>query len=206
MSMAQRCSDTYTKDNVDHLVRLAKCGDREALSELMRRYSRLVTQTARGILKNADDAEDVAQDVSLIVLNKLHTFEGQSAFSTWLTRIAINASLTWLRKAKRSRLSSLDEPAYEGGPQVREPSDMAPCPEQQYLCNEARHRLHDGIAKLPWSLRSVLADQIYLELPMVDVAKRQSLTLAAAKSRTLRARRILVHKLNRRDGSSQAMQ
>jgi RNA polymerase sigma-70 factor, ECF subfamily len=196
--MFESHADRSTRQNKDQLVLRAQSGDREAFSELISRHRPLVQRTAYSILKNRDDAEDVTQDVSLNLLRKLHTFEGDSAFTTWLTRIAINSSLIYLRKARRSRLSYLDDFVDGEVPLTRELSDTAPCPEQQCLSNEARNRVFQGISRLPVKLKKVLSDQVYLELPIAEVARRQGLSVAATKSRTYRARKLLSYKLNRK--------
>jgi RNA polymerase sigma-70 factor, ECF subfamily len=80
--MFQHQPNKTIDDGINHLLEKARSGDRSALGELIGRHYQLVQRTAYRILKNTTDAEDVAQEVSLKVLCKLHTFENQSAFST----------------------------------------------------------------------------------------------------------------------------
>lgn len=108
--MFQNQQNKASSDGTNHLLEKARSGDRGALGELIDQHYHLVQRTAYRILKNTADAEDVTQEVSLKVLFKLHTFEGQSAFSTWLTRIAINESLMFLRKSRRMALCQSIKP------------------------------------------------------------------------------------------------
>src|SRR5207302_6597488 len=80
---------------------------------LFRRYQRPLFQTALRVLGNAEDAEDALQDGLLSAYRNLKRFEGRSQFSTWLTRIVINAALMRRRSAKARPAVSLDEPPRE---------------------------------------------------------------------------------------------
>ncbi len=80
---------------------------------LFRRYQRQLFQTALRVLGNAEDAEDALQDGLLSAHRNLKRFEGRSQFSTWLTRIVINAALMKRRSAKARPAVSLDETQHE---------------------------------------------------------------------------------------------
>ena len=91
----------------DGLIRAGQRGDHEAMETLFRRYQRPLFQTALRVLGNAEDAEDALQDGLLSAFRNLKRFEGRSQFSTWLTRIVINAALMRRRSAKARRRSGL---------------------------------------------------------------------------------------------------
>jgi RNA polymerase sigma-70 factor (ECF subfamily) len=92
-----------TTDTCDtYLVAAAKGGDYQAYAELCRRHSRRIFRTVLRITGNISDAEDTLQEALLKAYIHIGGFEGKSAFSTWLTRIAINSALMQLRK-KRSQ-------------------------------------------------------------------------------------------------------
>jgi RNA polymerase sigma-70 factor, ECF subfamily len=82
-------------------VEQASGGDHTAFTLLMRRYNRLLYRTARSIVKNDAEAEDILQEAYLRAYSALRTFRGDSSLSTWLTRIVINEALGSLRKAAR---------------------------------------------------------------------------------------------------------
>ena len=89
------------------LVERARQGDAAAFEKLVRQYDRPIFRVAQHITQNREDAEDIVQDVFMKAYNKLEQFQGNSKFSTWLTRIAVNESLMRLRKRKTSRTVSM---------------------------------------------------------------------------------------------------
>src|ERR1700692_1848624 len=95
------------------LIRAGQRGDSQAVEAWSRRYQRPLFQTALRVLGNAEDAEDALQDGLLSAYRNLNRFEGRSQFSTWLTRIVINAALMRRRSAKARPAVSLDEPPRE---------------------------------------------------------------------------------------------
>src|SRR6202044_3922580 len=88
----------------------ARNGDDLAYAELCRRHREMVFRTVLRITRNMDDAEDVLQDAWMRAFTHIGTFDGRSAFSTWVTRIAINSALTTMRRRRTQRESSLDDP------------------------------------------------------------------------------------------------
>lgn len=99
----------YRKLSDGQLVDRAKRKDKPALAELIKRYEKKVYNTAFRITRDYDDASDVLQDTFTQVIKKISTFQGESAFSTWLFRIATNYSLMKKRRDKRSSTFSMDE-------------------------------------------------------------------------------------------------
>src|SRR6201982_670089 len=95
--------------NKEKLIRDGQRGDSQAVEALFRRYHRPLFQTALRVLGNAEDAEDALQDGYLSAYRNLKRFEGRSQFSTWLTRIVINAALMRRRSAKSRPAVSLDD-------------------------------------------------------------------------------------------------
>jgi RNA polymerase sigma-70 factor, ECF subfamily len=91
------------------LIERVKVSDHEAFEALFHRYLSRVYRQAIRLLGDQAEAEEVVQEVFLTVYEKAQTFEGHSAFSTWLYRITMNAALTKLRQRKRSEAASLDD-------------------------------------------------------------------------------------------------
>ncbi len=87
--------------NDEKLIRAGQRGDEQAVEALFRRYQRPLFQTALRVLGNTEDAEDALQDGLLSAYRNLKRFEGRSQFSTWLTRIVINAAVRRFRWTKR---------------------------------------------------------------------------------------------------------
>ena len=103
-------------DSDEELVQSARSGCKTALVELWRRHSSTVFRAAYRIVKNREDAEDLAQETFLKALDHLQSFNGTSKFSTWLVRIGINAALGELRR-RRSRPEAYFESLNNGDSQ-----------------------------------------------------------------------------------------
>src|ERR1700689_590736 len=113
------------------LVARAKQGDTAAFEQLVRQYERQIFRVAQHITQNREDAEDITQDAFLKAYEKLDQFQGNSKFSTWLVRIAVNESLMRLRKT--SKTVSMDEDVQtDEGSIPRDFAEWRPNPEQQY--------------------------------------------------------------------------
>src|SRR6266404_4234901 len=94
----------------EQLIAAAKTGRRAPFGELCERHMKQVSCVTRRIIRNREDAEDAAQDCLLNAFVHLKDFDGRSQFATWLTRIAINASLMKLRKNRGAREVPIEEP------------------------------------------------------------------------------------------------
>jgi RNA polymerase sigma-70 factor, ECF subfamily len=108
-------------DPDDQLVRRAVEGDQGAFTELVRRHERRVFAVTMRMLGREEDALDATQDAFLTVFRKIDQFRGESAFTTWLHRIAVNACYDILRKKARQpvlHLAGEDDRMPEAGPPV----------------------------------------------------------------------------------------
>ena len=181
------------------LVRLAQSGQRSAFSELAERYAPRVYRTARHITKNDQDAEDVLQDAFLKAYRKLDQFQGDSLFSTWLTRIAVNEALMRLRKGKKRKTVSLDESIDTGDGEVtREVADERETPEEALGREETRRLLESAVDSLSETYRPVFVLRDVEGWSTEETAEMLDLSLSAVKSRLLRARLQIREKLQRR--------
>src|SRR5450759_1962552 len=119
------------KQSEEQLIERGLNGDARALDALFARNTRALYQTAFRVLGNPEDAEEALQEGLLSAYRNLHRFEGRSQFSTWLTRIVINAALM-RRRSKRARPAvSLEDFVSEGElPLAERFADDGPNPEQ----------------------------------------------------------------------------
>lgn len=180
------------------LVERARAGDVRAFGDLVSKYERKVYRMARNILQNDEDAEDVLQETFLKAFEHLDSFQGQSKFYTWLTRIAVNESLMKLRKRKTDRSVSLDESIEtDEEPIVREIAVWDDTPEATYNQAEVRQILDTAISGLKPIFRTVFVLRDVEELSTEETAEALGLSVAAVKSRLLRARLQLREKLTR---------
>lgn len=180
------------------LVARTRAGDTSAYEQLVKQYERQIFRTANHITQNREDAEDITQDVFFKAFQKLHQFKGDSKFSTWLVRIAVNESLMRLRKRKTSRTVSMDQDVQtEEGSIPRDFAEWRPNPEQIYSQSELGDILRKTIAGLPPGFRTVFTLRDIENLSTEETAAALKLSVPAVKSRLLRARLQLRERLSR---------
>jgi RNA polymerase sigma factor (sigma-70 family) len=174
------------------LLSAAQAGHEWAFVELCYRHSRRILFTLSRITKNREDAEDAFQESMLKAFIHLGDFNQNSSFATWLTRISINSSLMILRKWRIRPEVSIDEPIVESArPLHWEIADRRPNPEQSYIQSENRRHLQSAISKLPSVYRRVFEIRLRADGSMKEIAEEAGITIAATKSRLLRARKAL---------------
>jgi RNA polymerase sigma-70 factor (ECF subfamily) len=180
------------------LVARAKAGDADAFSQLVSHYERRVFRLAKNITRHDEDAEDVLQEAFLKAYEHLDRFEGNSKFYTWLVRIAVNEALMKLRKRKTDKTVPLDEPVELGEEAMqREIAVWDGNPEQQYSGEEMKKILEEALDTLKPDFRTVFTLRDIEELSTEETAETLGISVAAVKSRLLRARLALREKLTR---------
>ncbi len=180
------------------LVERSKAGDAAAFGQLVRQYERQIFRVAQHITQNREDAEDITQDVFLKAYEKLEQFQGNSKFSTWLVRIAVNESLMRLRKRKTNKTVSMDEDVHtEDGSIPRDFAEWRPNPEQLFGQSELSDILRRTIQGLPPGFRTVFTLRDIENMSTEETAQALGLSVPAVKSRLLRARLQLRERLSR---------
>ena len=174
------------------LVQGLRAGDAAAYRRFVDSNSANVYNLALKLLGDEQEAEDVLQETFLSAFRAIDRFEGRSKLSTWLYRIAYNASLMHLRKRERMTTFSLDQPYGE----EEEASvlgelhlvDWSAVPDDQLLTVEARQEMDRAIAELPESLRSTFILRDIQGLSGAETAEILDITVQAVKNRLHRAR------------------
>jgi RNA polymerase sigma-70 factor (ECF subfamily) len=188
-----------TELNEVKLIRAGQRGDSQAVEALFRRYQRPLFQTALRVLGNAEDAEDALQDGLLSAYRNLKRFEGRSQFSTWLTRIVINAALMRRRSAKSRPAISLDEtPREDELPASERFADDGPNPEQVYAGTELRQMINANLDELSPLLRTAFVLREVQGYSTGEAAKKLGVTENTLKARLWRARHQMAERLGRR--------
>jgi len=161
-------------------------------------YAPRVYNTARRMVRNEKDAEDVTQEVFLQVVRKLPSFRGASAFPTWLHRVTINAALAHRRKQAVREDTHVADPLEDLLDQGQRPGVDRPGvgpPEEELIDREAVELIERAITALPRIYRAVLILSDLDGLSNAEIAKRLGLTVPAVKSRLHRARLLLRNRL-----------
>jgi RNA polymerase sigma-70 factor (ECF subfamily) len=169
----------------------AQNGEQFAYAELCRRHHKKIFRIVLKITRNLDDAEDVLQEAWMKAFIHIRTFDGRSAFSTWLTRIAINSALMTLRRRRRQNELSLDDPADPDRPGPAEMLELSRNPEECCLEAERLKLVRQAIMRLPSKLRSAIEIRQSEDGPVSELAMLTGLSLPTMKSRLMRARRKL---------------
>jgi RNA polymerase sigma-70 factor, ECF subfamily len=174
------------------LVSAAKNGDQPAFVELCRRYGPSLKGKIRRIVRNREDTEDILQDTLISAYKNLAGFRSKSSFHTWITTIATNNSLMLLRRLRNRSETCFGLITVDGKElETLELSDPWPNPEQLCAKREASHRLAHAVRILPPGFRVLVERYHHDEDRLVDAANSIGITVAAAKSRLLRARNVL---------------
>jgi RNA polymerase sigma-70 factor (ECF subfamily) len=191
---------TFAETADDQLVALAQNGDNAAFAELIERHQTTCKRLAVSILKDITDAEDEVQNAFWKAFEHIGQFQQDAKFSTWLSRIVVNQCLMRLRKERRARFLYLDEGVAGEEIATMELPDQGPSPEAALARTEMGKLLHQEIGRIPPLLREVVVLRDVQGLPMPDVAERLGISIAAAKSRLLRARLELKSRLQKHFG------
>jgi RNA polymerase sigma-70 factor (ECF subfamily) len=183
---------TITQTDDAQLVARLKRRDKTALEEMIQLHGAKMYGVALQFMRNETDAREVMQDALVSVWNKIGSFEGKSAFTSWLYRVTANAALMALRKKKRRENDvSLDTVTNDNDdlplPALRLP-DKSPLPDSSALTGELGEQVRTAIDQLPEPYRVVVLLRDVEELPMTEVMEATGLSEPALKSRLHRAR------------------
>jgi RNA polymerase sigma-70 factor (ECF subfamily) len=172
-----------------NLVTRLKSRDKLALEDLLREHGARIYGVALQITRNETDAQEVMQDALITIWQKIDTFEGRSAFPTWLHRVTANAALMKLRKNKRF---SQHVPLESDGPDrdlpVIQLADPREGPDAALARGELGARVRHAIDALPEPYRTTVLLSDVDELSMEEIARATGMTEAAVKSRLHRGR------------------
>ncbi|HEY3367756.1 MAG TPA: sigma-70 family RNA polymerase sigma factor [Symbiobacteriaceae bacterium] len=176
------------------LVERAKRGDVEAFEQLISQYERKVYNIAYRLTGNHEDASDVAQEAYIRAYSSLPEFRGDSSFQTWLIRIVNNACLDELRKRRRQRVTSLDEPLTVDDGEVDRQlavADPTDNPEQALERVEIQRAVQESIDALDEEYRVVVVMRDIQGYSYNEIADALGINLGTVKSRLNRARNAL---------------
>ena len=170
-------------------IRLGLKGNQAALEALFARHSGALYQSALKLLGNPEDAEDALQEGMLSAFKNLRRFEGRSKFSSWLTRIVINAALMRLRSQRAHQTVSADQPLGEAEATLAEQlADPAPDPERLYARKELRRLLDRNLTELSPDMRTAVLLRDIEGLSTQEAAEALGVPENTLKSRLHRAR------------------
>lgn len=173
-------------------------GDKEKFRLLIEKYKQMVFRTCIGFVHDKDDADDLTQEVFIQAYKSLSKFKMESAFSTWLYRISVNASLNKIRKTSgRSfshRLGSVFSKEDKNDPLFLA-SDMED-PESILIRQEHSQWLQKALDSLPGNQRTAIILSKYDDLPQKEIAEVMDITEGAVEALLQRAKKNLRKRLS----------
>jgi RNA polymerase sigma-70 factor, ECF subfamily len=188
---AMAMSRTMTPEMV--LLDSAKRGNREALGELAKRHYQQMYRVALRIVHEPSDAEDVVQNVYMTMLRKIGEFRGESALSTWLTSITVNAAKTLLRKRKRPMIS-IEESQAEQLSEIQHAlarDNMQPSPEEHVISVEVQNMMENGLCQLGPNYQIPMRLRMVDELSIGQIASTLDLPEGTVKVQLFRGRQAM---------------
>ncbi len=182
------------------LVERVQQGDKQAFDILVLKYQNKIIQLAYRYVKDHDEAMDVAQEAFIKAYRSLDRFRGDSAFFTWIYRIAINTAKNHLvasgRRPPRTDLDAQEAEQYEGAAGLKEYAT----PEQVLLRDELKQTIASAIRELPDDLRTAITLRELEGLSYEEIAQTMECPIGTVRSRIFRARDAIEKKMNSLQG------
>lgn len=167
----------------------------EACNEIASRYNDLILGFAMKLCRNTHDAEEIKQDVFLILVTKLHTFKGNSKFSTWLYRVTLNTCYKYLNDSKK-RINK--EVIFDDSFTKEFPTQplWAKTPDEMMLAQQTREIIVRAVDELNESNKKIFQLKDIKGFSNAEVGESMGLSISAVKSRVLRTRLALKEKIS----------
>ena len=177
------------------LVERVQKGDKRAFDLLINKYQHRIVSLVSRYVADPADAMDVAQEAFIKAYRAIGRFRGDSAFYTWLYRIAINTAKNWLVARKRrppaSDIDAADAEQYDVDSRLKEHGT----PENEYMREEIKRTVYDTIADLPEDLRTAIMLREMEGMSYEDIAITMDCPIGTVRSRIFRAREAIDEKL-----------
>jgi RNA polymerase sigma-70 factor, ECF subfamily len=183
--------NNYSSADDQTLVRAAQKGEMGAFEELVARHRDKIFARALSMMRNEEEAIDLSQEAWVKGWQRLKQFQGESSFSTWLTRIVINLCLDQLRKQKRRHVESIEAMDEDSGGVERQMPAITINPTERLERGELRQRIDQGLAQLSHEHRTVLVLHEFEEMDYKGIAKAMDCSIGTVMSRLFYARRKL---------------
>ncbi len=180
----------------EQLVARVQQGDKQAFDLLVIKHQQKILQLVNRYVKDPSEAQDVAQEAFIKAYRALPGFRGDSAFYTWLYRIAINTAKNWLMSKNRrggdAEIDLDDAERVLNAPQLK----GMETPEQMALNNEIVDAIRQAIDELPEEMRIAISLREFEGLSYEEIAKAMDCPIGTVRSRIFRAREAIDNKLD----------
>ncbi len=179
----------YMSDSDDQLlVEMVKEGNKKAFDKLVIKYQKRIIQLVSRYVRDTSEAEDVAQEAFIKAYKALPNFRGESAFYTWIYRIAVNTAKNYLvaraRRSSGNEVDVADAENYEGAFRLKE----IDTPEHLLLSDELRTTIQQAIESLPDELKKAIRYRELDGMSYEEIATKMKCPVGTVRSRIFRAR------------------
>lgn len=175
------------------LIDRARGGDKDAFRQLVERYQKRIYAVIRGMVRNDEDAFELTQEVFVKLYTNLDSFQGQSAFYTWLYRVAVNLTIDFRRKEWRVRKDEYDDTVATGAVERSMPIDSSP--HRTYKQKEILRRLDEALSVLNADQRAAIVLREVEGLSYQEIADTLGCSQGTVMSRLFYARKKLQSEL-----------
>jgi RNA polymerase sigma-70 factor (ECF subfamily) len=177
------------------LIEAVLRGEEDAFAALVTRYQDRIHRLLARLCRDSGETEDLAQEVFVKVYRKLHTFQHDASFYTWVYRIAVNTATDHLTRARRRRLHLVEDPGtLDDGERASDDAGSA----QPVLDAELRDVTRALLDRLPEKYRTILVLREYEDLSYTEIAQVLQCSIGTVESRLFRARQRFKDALERR--------
>ena len=180
------------------LVQRVKNGDKEAFNLLVLKYQRKVGRLVRRLVSNSDEADDVVQDAFIKAYRALPQFRGDSAFYTWLYRIAVNTAKNHLVSRGKRPISLSELTSNEGDDESFEVPVVTidnNTPEAELMSRQIAEAVNRAVSALPEELQTALSLREIDGLSYEEIAEAMNCPIGTVRSRIFRAREAVAAEL-----------
>jgi RNA polymerase sigma-70 factor, ECF subfamily len=179
------------------LVERAQKGEKQAFELLVLKYQRRLARLLSRLIRDPAEIEDVAQEAFIKAYRALPSFRGDSAFYTWLYRIAINTAKNYLVSRGRRASTVSDTPLSEDGETFLEDSNLQDIntPEHELLSKQVAQAVNEAVEGLPEELRTAITLREIEGLSYEEIALAMDCPIGTVRSRIFRAREAIASKL-----------
>jgi RNA polymerase sigma-70 factor (ECF subfamily) len=194
---APRGGDVMSERDIDaELVARVQRGDKKAFDLLVLKYQRKIMRLLSRMIRDPSEVEDVAQEAFIKAYRALPQFRGDSAFYTWLYRIAINTARNWLASNGR-RPSTPNALENEDGETFNETDNLSDIstPESMVASREIAETVNAAIQGLPEELRTAIVLREIEGMSYEDIAQSMGCPIGTVRSRIFRAREAVAARL-----------
>lgn len=186
-------ADAYANISDADIINRVLSGQKQLFEVLMRRYNQRLYRVQRSYLSEEESIKDTLQTTYIKVFENLDSFRGDSLFSTWITRIAINEALKYLNKKKRiSKLHLIEEKRLMN----EDKKERFDSPEEEAIQNDYKKLLESVVEKLPPKYRCVYIMREIEDMDTGETAECLNITESNVKVRLHRAKQMISELLN----------